>query len=114
MENEITVQVLREIRDEVKEVRRELSDEIKGVRQELKQTREDLGARIDETNVRVDRLERRQTESEIRLATELVAVTAAVREVRDELREDRVLRRQFDDHERRIGALEKSRGEAPH
>ena len=37
----------------------------------------------------------------------------AGREVRDELREDRALRTRVDDHERRIGALEKGR-EAAH
>ena len=48
-----------------------------------------------------------QTDTEIRLAAEIVAVAAAVRDVRDELHEDRVLRARVDDHERRIGALEK-------
>jgi hypothetical protein len=54
------------------------------------------------------------TETEIRLSMELVAIATAVREVRDELREDRRLRARVDDHERRIGVLEKSRDEAAH
>jgi hypothetical protein len=48
----------------------------------------------------------RQTEIEVRLSTELVAVVGAVREVRDLLREDRVLQGRVDDHERRIAAIE--------
>jgi hypothetical protein len=36
----------------------------------------------------------------VRLATEIVGVAGAVREVRDLLREDRALRGRVDDHER--------------
>jgi hypothetical protein len=57
--------VLREIRDEI----RELRGEVKG------------------TNQRMESLERRQTETEVRLASELVAVARAVGEVRDLLRD---------------------------
>jgi hypothetical protein len=35
---------------------------------------------------RTERVERRQTETEVRLATELIAVGSAIREVRDLLR----------------------------
>jgi len=66
-----TLQVLREIRDQLR----------------------DTNARIDGTNQRLERpeggveaLQRRQSESEVRLATELVAVAKAVQEVRDLLR----------------------------
>ncbi len=68
--------------------------------------RHDTNARLDGTNGRLERLERRQTETEVRLATELVAVAGAVHEVRDLLREDRALRGKVDDHERRITAIE--------
>jgi hypothetical protein len=57
--------------------------------------------------VRLDRLEQRQTATEIRIATELVGVAGALREVRDELRQDRTLRARVDDHERRIAATER-------
>jgi predicted RNase H-like nuclease len=59
-----------------------------------------------DSNERFGRLERRQTETEVRLSTELVAVVGAVREVRDLLREDHALRDRVDDHERRIAAVE--------
>ena len=52
----------------------------------------------------------RQTGTEVRLATELVAVAGAVREVRDLLREDRGLRDRVDDHERRLSAVERGAG----
>jgi hypothetical protein len=51
-------------------------------------------------------MERRQTEAEIRVATELVAVVGAVTEVRDTFRGELALRRQVADHERRIRAIE--------
>ena len=96
---DLTIQVLLEIRDEVKQTNVRLDE---------------TNLRLDETYVRLSQMGHRQTETEIRLVTEIVAVAAAVREVRDELREDRILRARVDDHERRIGALEKGRSEAAH
>jgi hypothetical protein len=51
-----------------------------------------------------------QTATEVRLATELVGVAGAVREVRDLLREDRARRVRLDDHERRISEMERGTG----
>ena len=51
-------------------------------------------------------LERCQVESETRLATELVAVAGVVSGLRDDLRQDRALREQLHDHERRLRAIE--------
>ena len=62
---------------------------------------------IHKTNERLDRLERRQTEDSVRLATELVSVAKAVGEVRDLLRDNRLDRTKIEDHERRIAQLEK-------
>ena len=45
------------------------------------------------------------TETEIRPATEVVAVAHAVNEVRDLLREQPDLRPRVDDHERRLAAF---------
>ncbi len=86
---------LQSVREEIRDVRTELRDGLAGVREEI------LGV-----STRVDRLERRQTEGEIRVATELVAIAGVMREVRDELREDRALRVRVDDHERRLRAIE--------
>lgn len=44
---------------------------------------------IRRTNERLQAIEKRQTESEIRLATELVAVAGAVHEVKELLAKDR-------------------------
>jgi len=97
---------------------------LKGIREEAHETNEKLDEtndRIDQTNQRLDdlrtdlvdrieRVERRQTETEVRLASELVAVGGAVREVRDLLREDHALRTRVDDHERRLSAVERRTG----
>lgn len=48
--DDLTVAVLREIRDEVRQTRTDLSQRIDAVRT-------DLGSRIDQTNVRLDHLE---------------------------------------------------------
>jgi chromosome segregation ATPase len=114
---DLTVQILREIRDGVNLIGARVDQtnaRLDQTNARLGQTNARLDQTIDDVNGRFDRLERRMTETEIRIATEIVAVASAVREVRDELREDRRLRAQVDDHERRIGSLEKSRDEAAH
>jgi hypothetical protein len=107
---DVTVQILREIRDGVMETNARLDQ----INARWDQTIHDVNGRFDGVVYRMDRVERRLTETGIRLATEIIAVASAVRGVRDELREDRRLRAQVDDHERRIGSLEKSRDEAAH
>ena len=82
---DITTQVLIEIRDEVRKT----------------------NERLDGTNIRLDRLERRHVEAEVRISTELVAVAGAVREMKDAFLEDRRLGAQVNDHEQRIQTLER-------
>lgn len=89
--NELMVKILGEIRDEVKA------------------TRTDLSSRIDQTNGRLDRLERRQVAAEVRLSSELVAVATAVNDLTKILVDDRALRSQLANHESRLKALEKKR-----
>lgn len=77
-------------------------EQLKAIRTEMS----GMTAEQRATNERLERLERRQTETEIRLATELVAVAKAIGEVRDLLRDqtDVRLRRceaRLDDLERR-------------
>ena len=55
---------------------REIRDELKGT-----------NVRLDRVESRVETLGKRQTETEVRLASELVAVARAVGEVRDLLRD---------------------------
>lgn len=99
---DLTIRVLQEIRDEVREVK----VEARKTNERLDQTNE----RLDQTNQRLDRIERRQTESETRLASDLVAVTGAVNQVRDLLATRPELRDRVDDHERRIASLEQRSG----
>jgi predicted nucleic acid-binding Zn-ribbon protein len=87
-----TLQVLREIRDEL----RKTNERLDGTNQ-----------RLERVEGRVESLERRQSEGEIRLASELVAVAKAVQEVRDLLRDNLTVQHRVDDHERRIAALER-------
>ena len=111
---DITIEILKNIRDElhdglngvraeVASVRTELHDGLASVRAEL---REGLAGVTE----RMDRIEGRQTEAELRVATELVAVAGAVREMRDAFREERALRHRVDDHERRLSDVEKRVG----
>jgi len=79
-------------RDRSTEVLIQIREEMQGMRAELRDVRQGV------------------LSSEVRLATELVAVAQAVNHVRDELREARELRGQVDDHEKRIAELEKRAG----
>lgn len=97
--SDLTIEILKSIRDEVRGTNTRVDD--LGARVDA------LGARLDETNTRLGSLERRQVESEVRLSTEIVTLVGVVREVRDAIRDDRVARVRVEDHERRIVALEK-------
>ena len=79
----------------------------------LKQIRDGVYAtnvRLDDVTERLERVEKRQTETEIHLATELVAVVGAVGSLRDAILEDRHLRGQVADHESRLRRLERRTG----
>ncbi len=102
----LSIEILKVIRDEV----RGTNGRLEVLRVDLDNLRTDLSTRIDLTNDRLDHLARRQTETEVRLSTELVAVAGAVHEVRDLLREDRALRERVEDHERRLTAIETRAG----
>ena len=98
---DVTIEILKGIRDAVR-----------GTNERLDAMNGDLSGRIDATNERLERVERRQVESEVRITTELVALGGTLREMRDAFLEDRELRAQVADHERRIGMIEKGSGQA--
>jgi hypothetical protein len=100
-----TIEVLKDIRDEVRGLRGEVAD----TNAILATTNASIEALRIDTNARIDSLGHHQAETEIRLSTDLGAVAGAVREVRDLLRDDRELRRRVDDHERRLVAIERHR-----
>ncbi len=100
-----TLQVLREIRTEL----RGTNQRIDGTNNRLDATNERLEAtneRLEATHQEVRALARRQTESEIRLSTELTALARVIGDVRDLLRDRLDLRDRVDDHERRLHSLE--------
>ena len=86
-------------------VLRAIRDEFKGTSARLDQT----NARLDRVESRLEAVENRQTETEVRLATELIAVGRAVGEVRDLRRDGLAMRAQVDDHERTLSTLERQR-----
>ena len=96
---DLTTQILIEIRDE-----------IRSTNQRLDQVASGLNSRIDESNIRLDRLERRQVEAEVRVSTAVVDVVGAVHELRDVFLGDRLLRETVSNHEQRLQALERTRG----
>ena len=69
---ELTTKILESIRDE-----------IRGMKLDMNQRLDQTNQRLDQTNHRLDRLERRQVATEVRLATELTAVVAAIGDLND-------------------------------
>jgi predicted nucleic acid-binding Zn-ribbon protein len=129
-----TIEILKDIRTEIRSTRQELSQRIDATNTRLDATNTLLDAmntRVDATNTRLDATNTRLdatnmridetrsdlsqridlfTEGQVRLATELVAVASAVRDLSGLLREDRFLRRRVDDHETRLTAIERRGG----
>jgi len=99
---DLTIEILKGIREEAHKTNEQLGE----VRSQL----DDVRSGLDDVRSELGELRDRQTATEVRLATELIGVAGAVREVRDLLREDRVLRGRVDDHERRIAAIEERTG----
>lgn len=93
---DITVEILREIRDGIHETNARLDQ---------------TNARLDQTNARMeqgfDALSRRLVESELRTATALVDLAGSVREVTDLLRSQNDLRPRVEKCEAEIGQLKK-------
>ena len=87
---DLTIKVLIEIRDEIRELR------------------QDTNVRFERVERRFEGMEMRQAESEVRIATEIVAVASAVHELKDAFLEERRLTARVDDHEQRLQALERS------
>lgn len=96
--NDLTVKILSEIRDE-----------LRGTRKELVARIDHTNATLEETNRKVDLLARRQTETEVRLATEIVALAGAVDRTNQLLRERLDDRDRLDDIDRRVTALERAK-----
>jgi predicted nucleic acid-binding Zn-ribbon protein len=69
---DVTVAILREIRDEIRETN-----------ERLDRTRNELGARIDQTNERLDQNNQRITESEMRTATAIAGLAGTLGDVKE-------------------------------
>ena len=109
----LTIEILKDIRAEIRLTREVLSERIDGVSGRIG----GVSGRVDGVSGCIESLAERQLHMETRLATELIAVASAVGLVTDELRgmraehrRDRELRTQVAEHERRIGELEKKTG----
>jgi hypothetical protein len=84
------------------EILKNIRDEARGTNERL----EVLTGRVDALTDRVEQVHQRQVDAELRVATALTALAGTVDGLREDLREDRILRRQVYDHEQRITALE--------
>jgi len=96
--DDLTIHVLREIRDE-----------IRGTNRRVDNLEAHLTERIDQTNVRIDRLTERVVESEIRTATAITGLAGTLDGVRDLLKDRLDLRDRVERCERDIDELKRAR-----
>ena len=102
---DITIEVLKAIRSDLGAFRSEVNKRFDDV-----DARFDLvDARFEGVDARFDNMARQQVESEVRIATELVAVAGALNQLNDSLRAEAV-RDQLRDHEARLHKLESRTG----
>jgi len=103
---DVTIEILKVIRDDVKRIR----DEAKQTNARLDQT----NARLDQTNARIDSmhdgLSRRIVESEVRTATAITDLSLTMREMTDVLRAQHDVRPRLDRCEHDITALKQHLG----
>lgn len=108
--DDLTVQILTDIRDEIRTTRTDLGQRIDQTNVRLDSVREELGHRIDQTNVRIDQTNVRITESEIRTSTALHELNGTMRDVHGLLKDRLDLRDRVDRCERDIEQLKQRVG----
>jgi chromosome segregation ATPase len=103
MDGDLAVEILKQIRDELRQTRTELSARIDQTNARLDQTREELSGRIDE-------VARRVVESEMRTATAITALAGTLNDVKQLLREGFDLRGRVEKCEQDIADLRRRVG----
>ncbi len=111
---DLTIEILKDIRDEVRQTRTDLSTRIDATNVRLETLREGLSGRIDtlrdELSERIDGLSRRVVESEIRTATAITDLAGAVSQMTGVLRASHDLRPRMERCEQDIAELKKRVG----
>lgn len=97
-----TIRLLAEIRKEMSETREEMRDGFRTAQQE----RDELRAKLGEASAERAALRQRMVEGEVRIATELLAVTGAIDETKGLVRQQSTIKMVVTDHERRLRKLE--------
>jgi chromosome segregation ATPase len=96
---DLTIEILKDIRTAV----RATNERLDQTNERLDETRTELADRFDALAARI-------TDTEVRLATEIVAIGGTLVQVRDLLREQTSIRDAVADHDRRIASLERRVG----
>ena len=102
---DITIEVLKAIRSDLGAFRKDVD----AFRKDVDAFRKVVDARFEGVDARLDNMARQQVESEVRIATELLAVAGALNQLNDSLRAEAV-RDQLRDHEARLHKLESRTG----
>lgn len=97
-------------KDLTTEILIQIRDELRSNGEEIKRTNDKLDRMREELSMRIEHLEKRQVDGEVRLSTELIAVAAGVKDLTRLVAEDRNLRNQVADLQTRVGQLERKTG----
>lgn len=102
---DITIEILKSIREELRGTRTELSEELRGTNARLDGLEFGLREGLSTVKEGISALSRRVVESEVRTATAITDMHGTLRDVRDLLREQLDLRPRLERCERDIGEL---------
>ncbi len=101
-----TIRLLTEMRKDMSEMRKETRDEFTSVREEMRAEFRTARQEREELREQGAALRQRMVEGEVRLSTELLAVSGALDEVKGLLRQQSAIKMVVTDHERRLRKLE--------
>jgi len=108
---DVTIEILKDIRDEVRQTRTDLSSRIDATNGRIDSTNARLEVLREDLSERIDGLSRRVVESEIRTATALTDLTGAVNQMTGVLRASHDLRPRVERCEQDIAELKKRVGD---
>ena len=107
---DVTIEILKDIRDEVRQTRTDLSARIDATNGRIDSTNARLDTLREDLSERIDGLSRRVVESEIRTATAITDLAGAVNQMTGVLRASHDLRPRMERCEQDIAELKKRVG----
>jgi chromosome segregation ATPase len=108
--DDLTLEVLKSLRDEMRETRTELSADVRDIRAEVRDLRTEMGVDVREIRTEIAEVARRVVESEVRTATAITELHGTVHDLVDVLRAQHDVRPRLERAEREITEIKNRLG----